>query len=312
MRNQFTKGRIPSRRFTRIGLMIGVPFAIVGGVQAAGWAAAHLKTWVDGETLTAADLNANFAAMQSAITGIFSSMPGGSAATAGTSCTALRIAGITRSGAYWIINPAAADAAQVGKPVLVYCDQVTNGGGWAMVLNTVLGVNTLDFWNIPYAARLGRGGRPSLDSTFYDGSLYQTAVATYMDVIEDLRGTSANAFVATSDGINNTTMRFTNPVMTSGNNDVFQNQFAGGWSAPDYDGDTHAPANCSSTYNNVTQHYSACWNYSLGSDADTSGGDTADTRVGPHLHKGNVTALGLVGDGSDYSRVRRISRFVRW
>jgi hypothetical protein len=312
MQNRFAKGRIPSRRFTRIGLMIGVPLAIIGGAQAAGFAAAAIKTWVDGETLTAADLNANFAALQTAITGVFSTMPGGSAQTAGASCAALRTAGITQSGQYWVNNPASADAAQVAKPVLVYCDQVTNGGGWTLVYNSVLGTNTLDFWYIPYAARLGRRGRPALDSSFYDGSIYQTAASTYMDVVEDFRGGNAVAFVATSDGINNTTMRFANPVRTSGDDALYQGEFANGWSAPDYDGDTYATSNCSTDYSGVTQHYSQCWAYNLGSDADTSGGDNTDTRVGPHMHKDRVAALGLAGDGSDYSRVRRISRFVKW
>lgn len=311
MQNQIAKGRMPSRRFTRIGLLVGVPLAIVGSVQAVGWASAQWKTWVDGETLTAADLNANFAALQSAITGIFSTMPGGSAQTAGASCTALRAAGITQSGAYWVNNPASADAAQVAKPVLVYCDQVTNGGGWALIVNSVLAPNTLDFWSMPYATRFGRRGRVSLDANFYDGSLYQTAPATYMDVMEDLRGTIAVAFVATSDGINNTTMRFANPVRTSGDDDSFACQFASGWSASDYDGDTNG-ANCAPLYNNVMQHYCSCWNYNLGSDADTSGGDNTDQRLGPHVHKDRAAALGFATDGSDYTRVRRISRFVKW
>jgi hypothetical protein len=89
-------------------------------------------------------------------------------------------------------------------------------------------------------------------------------------------------------------------------------QFASGWSSTDYDGDTDS-TNCSSFYNNVTQHYSGCWSYNLGSDADASGGDNTDTRIGPHVHKARAIAIGLTAaDGSDYTRVRRISRFVKW
>jgi hypothetical protein len=72
-------------------------------------------------------------------------------------------------------------------------------------------------------------------------------------VVEDMRGTSATAFVATTDGINNTTMRFGNAVRTSGDDALFVSQFASGWSSTDYDGDTDS-TNCSSFYNNVTQH----------------------------------------------------------
>ncbi len=306
MRIKLSTDRIPSRSFTRIGLLVGVPFSFLVGARALSWAAAQWKTWTDGETLTAADLNANFAALQNAIT------LGTSAERAGASCSALRSAGLTLSGAYWVLNPAAADAMQAGKPVLLFCNQETNGGGWALLQNSVLGPNTMDFWNIPYAARLGRRGRPSLDANFYDGSLYQTSAATYMDVIEDLRGASVIAFVATSDGINNTTMRFNNPMKTIGDDAVYSIHFAAGWSAPDYDGDTSA-LNCAATFS-VTQHYGGCWTYNLGSDADTSGGDTTDTRVGPHVHKGAMMSLMLTADGpnSEYSRVRRISRFVKW
>ncbi|HMA91419.1 MAG TPA: fibrinogen-like YCDxxxxGGGW domain-containing protein, partial [Polyangiaceae bacterium] len=104
----------------------------------------------------------------------FASVPGGSPQYAGVSCAALRDAGVKASGNYWVKVPAPADGNQTGKAILVYCDQVTNDGGWALVYNSVLLPNTLDFWNIPYAARLTRRGVPSLGTNFYDGSLYQT------------------------------------------------------------------------------------------------------------------------------------------
>ncbi|MCZ7686148.1 MAG: hypothetical protein M5U28_48270 [Sandaracinaceae bacterium] len=90
---------------------------------------------------------------------------------------------------------------------------------------------------------------------------------------------------------------------------VFDAHVDAGWSAPDRDEDTSATTNCATDYNSVTQHYGACWNYNLGSDADTP---TSDGFAGPHVHNSVLTALALTGDGSTYSRVRRISRFVRW
>lgn len=239
-------------------------------------------------------------------------MPGGSASTAGASCQALLDAGVTLSGAYWVKNPTPADPSQVGLPMGIYCDQDVNGGGWALVYNSVLGANTLDFWNIPYAQRLGRRGRPSIDSNYYDGSLYQTAAATYMDVIEDLRGNTVIAFIARTAGINNVNMRFSSPVLLSGDFELFTSQFASGWSAPDYDGDVEPTTECALYYNNVTQHYSRCWAYNLGSDADVQDGETTDQRLGPHVHKTALDSLGATGDGSGYGRVRAIRRYVKW
>jgi len=307
MHNEKEDSSKTSRLRARLSLLLVIPLALVLGERALSWAAAQLKTFADGDVLTAADLNAQLAALNAATRP--DAQPGGSPATAGQSCAALKTAGVALSGVYYIKNPASADAAQVNATQLVYCDQVTNGGGWALVQNSVIGVNTLDFWNIPYAQRFTRRGRPSLDANFYDGSIYQTAAATYMDIIEDLQGKTVQAFVATSDGINNTTMRFTNPAKVSGADDVYTAQFASGWSAPDYDGDTNPPGNCASQYSNVTQHYGACWNVNLGSDADSP---VADSGAGPHVAAGTATALGLSGDGSNYTRVRRVSRFVRW
>jgi hypothetical protein len=243
---------------------------------------------------------------------MWTALPGGSAATAGASCTALLQAGATLSGAYYVKNPAPADTGQTGIPTLVYCDQVTSGGGWALVQNSVLAPSTLTFWNILYADRLSRRGSPSIEENFYDGSLNQTSPVAYMDVVEDLQGKIVPVFFATTDGISATTMRFANPKMTGGNADLYNCQFAAGWSAPDYDGDTAPSDNCAAAYNGVTQHYCACWAMNLGSDADTSGGDTTDQGVGPHLVTTDATALGLANDGSTYTRVRRISRFVKW
>jgi hypothetical protein len=52
-----------SRRLARGALLVSIPLALVGGVRAVGWTAAQLKQWNDGETLKAADINANFMAL---------------------------------------------------------------------------------------------------------------------------------------------------------------------------------------------------------------------------------------------------------
>ncbi|MDC0714821.1 fibrinogen-like YCDxxxxGGGW domain-containing protein [Stigmatella sp. ncwal1] len=226
---------------------------------------------------------------------------GTSPSTALESCKALQSSGGGMlSGVYWV-QPAGA------QPRTVYCDMETNGGGWALVYNSILGINTTDFWNIAYLDRFGRRGRPSLDALFYDGSLYLNGTS-YMDVIEDLQGKTVVAMTAWAEKIDPYSMRFVSPQLVSGNAAIYQAQFAGGWSTREFDGDTWS-GNCASYYANVTQHYSACWYYNLGADADPL---MEDGRVGPHLHSVTAQSLGLSTDGSEYTRVRRISRFVKW
>jgi hypothetical protein len=183
-----------------------------------------------------------------------------------------------------------------------------NGGGWTLVYNSILGVNTTDFWNISYWERFDRRGRPNLESLFYDGSLYRYGTA-YMDVIEDLRGKSVVAMAATTTGIDIYSMKFNSPQYVSGLGAIYSLQFASGWASPDFDGDTYAGFSCGTYYGNVTQHYGACWAYNLGADADAP---YEDGRVGPHLNSSAASSMGLSTDGSGYTRVRRISRFVKW
>jgi hypothetical protein len=58
---------VPSKAATRVGLLLGVPLVLLVGSYAVSWAAAAIKTWTSGETLTATDLNGNFAAVNAAI-----------------------------------------------------------------------------------------------------------------------------------------------------------------------------------------------------------------------------------------------------
>ncbi len=211
--------------------------------------------------------------------------PGSSPATALENCQSLQSAGVALSGTYWI-RPGG------GSPRTAYCDMETNGGGWTLVYNSVLGVNTTDFWNISFWNRFGRRGQPRIESLYYDGGLYLYG-RTYMDVIEDLQGTSVVALVAVSNGIDASSMRFISPRYVSGHPGIFGQQFAGGWSSPDFDSDNYT-SNCATLYSNVSQHYGECWYYNLGSDADSP---LEDGRTGPHLSSTIATTIGLSTDG---------------
>jgi hypothetical protein len=132
-----------------------------------------------------------------------------------------------------------------------------------------------------------------------------------MDVITDLADTTVVAARVDADnGLDETTMAFVTPVLVAGNDSIFSSHFNAGWASADRDEDTHTE-NCSLAYCNVSQHYSACWSYNLGCDANPS---NADGNVGPHVNDSVLTALGLAlqPDSANYSRVKRIARFTRW
>ncbi|NUN16176.1 MAG: hypothetical protein HUU55_21325 [Myxococcales bacterium] len=233
---------------------------------------------------------------------------GASPEKAGRDCQDLLNKGVSQSGVYWI-DP---DGEDVGPPTQVYCDQVTNGGGWALLLNSVGSPTgaTLSFWQIAYANRLAVKGSPNPFNNYYNPSLYAEG-KVYMDVVEDLTGKSAVLMTAAASGINSSTMTLSQPKLLSGSSAIYTNHFASGWAASDADVDMHYSSNCAAYYNNVAQHYHSCWSYNLGSDADLSGGTLADNGWGPHVSDGVLGSLGLHTDGSPYCRVNRISRFVK-
>jgi hypothetical protein len=239
--------------------------------------------------------------------------PGPDARTLGTEgmpaadCAEMRDDGAA-SGIAWVRHP---DGVSPAFPV--YCEQEIAGGGWAMLYNSVLdeaGGTTTAFWQFDYAARLGRMGTPAPDQNYYQGSLYLVGTR-YIDVFTDLAGTTMVAAEVTATGFDQASMAFIAPTLVSGSDAVFNAQFASGWSAKNRDGDVYTDGNCATLYSDVAQHYSSCWSYNLGSDADTP---HLDGGVGPHVGNAILMALGLSYqmDGGSYSRVARIARFTRW
>jgi predicted nucleic acid-binding Zn-ribbon protein len=167
--------------------------------------------------------------------------------------------------------------------------------------------NTLAFWQIPYLDRFKVKGIPALalHSNYYNPTLYQSkGPATYVDVVEDLEGKVALLMTASADGIDPKTMKMINPKFIEGNKGVYEYQFASGWSSHDYDSDGN---NCATAFGKVTQHYGNCWYYSLGADADSP---RDDNHWGPHLQNEIAQPLNLKTDGSSYTRLRRITRYI--
>lgn len=196
-----------------------------------------------------------------------------------------------------------------GPSLAVYCDTQTDGGGWALVYRSVGSTSgtTTAFWSIPYLSRLMVKGSPAPGNNVYVGALYPYG-REYRDEVEDLAGKTAELFRATTSGIRLDNMIFSDPKLVTGTPVIYGAQFASGWASSDFDADPHA-ANCASAYANITQHYSNCWRYNLGADAKAP---FEDGGWGPHLNAGDLTALGLMGDGTPHPRVARISRWTRW
>jgi hypothetical protein len=228
-------------------------------------------------------------------------------------CTALRDALGPVSGVYWVKHPDPA------RPAFqAYCEQELEGGGWALIYNSVLrpGGGTTEFWNILRDDRFKTKGELGITDNWYAGGNYFLGTS-FLDAITDLADTTAVGAIVDTEGLDPETMEFVAPAKLAGQNDIFASHFAAGWSSPDYDGDTlndsTISANCAVHYSNVTQHYGACWAYSLGSDADAP---FLDGGVGPHVSNRVLTELGLALQGATgagaYSQVNRISRYVRY
>lgn len=237
---------------------------------------------------------------------------GGSAATGGTGNTGTGGTGgepVTRPDGCEAIDPEGVGLREVetldGETIEVYCDH-----GWALVLSSVGGTDgeTTAFWNIPYDARFEPKGTPGPSEDYYDPRVYRLGVE-YRDVLEDLNGGVVEAFSASATGIDETTMQFIGPVHLAGDATLYATQFASGWSAPDYDGDS-TDGNCAETFANVTQHYGGCFEYSLGADGDNP---VEDAGWGPHMLTSRAQGMGLeVETTGAYTRLGAIRRWARW
>ena len=60
----------PSVSWLRLGLLVGVPLALLLGTRLLAWATTSVKTWSAGETLTASELNGALSALSSAMVDI--------------------------------------------------------------------------------------------------------------------------------------------------------------------------------------------------------------------------------------------------
>jgi hypothetical protein len=182
--------------------------------------------------------------------------------------------------------------------------------GWALVYSSVgdPAGKTTEFWDIRYADRFKRKGTADLNQNYYDGAIYKVATE-YRDEMVDLMDSTFELLVATATSIDQNAMRFANPKLVRGNPSVFADQFASGWASRDFDGDTLPPKSCAIEYLGVTQHYSSCWSYNLGADAEQP---YLDGGWGPHVSAPVIAMLGAATDGSAYSRVKRITRWAAW
>ncbi|XXT16650.1 fibrinogen-like YCDxxxxGGGW domain-containing protein [Sorangium sp. So ce429] len=193
----------------------------------------------------------------------------------------------------------------------VLCDMETDGGGWALVHNS-FGTDagtTLVFWGMLYDERFSVRGMPSIGENFYYGALYKFG-KEYRDEIEDLDGKVKEVMRATADGIDPGSMRFTQPMRVGGSLEIFNFNFASGWSSADHDGDD-SEGDCARAYNNVMQHYGDCWRYNLGADGDAP---FEDSGWGPHINRNIANEFNFKSDGMGvgHTRVKRISRWTRW
>jgi hypothetical protein len=229
----------------------------------------------------------------------------GSQANPATSCVALKNAGAT-SGVFYL-----KDANNTAFQT--YCDQTRNGGGWALVyrsISSTLGTTTA-FWAIPYAQRLAQKGDPAVGFNYYGGAVYHFG-REYMDTFTDVQDKTVIAMVASTTGINETTMKFTSPSLQVGNNEVYSSQFAAGWAASDYDNDGLTSGSCTQ-FGGGTQHYNGCFVYALAADGETPYDDAG---WGPHVKDTELDALQLARQPNApaglYSRVKMIERYARW
>jgi hypothetical protein len=176
------------------------------------------------------------------------------------------------------------------------------------------------FFRISYSERLTDKGDCN-SGNCYKPSAYEIAPGKKLLVTDTVMGgdgVERVVFSAKIGGLDKNNMKILDPEFMFGNRSVYDSQLAAGWASYDADFDTHGSANCAQYYGQITQHYSACWNYSLGADAD--GGSISNfvspnqaENWGPHFYTGTLPSGSVAerADGSSYVRVRMITRYVK-
>jgi hypothetical protein len=146
---------------------------VLGGVRAVTWAAAQLKTWNDGDTLTAADLNGNFAALAAqqtpanVLAGFNAAVMAGGTATLGAVSAAA-----PKYDLRWMMqHAAAAGACAAASPV-------GDSGDGHVVLPKPVGVTCM-----AACAANTAGVYTSCRTSIAIGTILPTQAAAYTDVV---------------------------------------------------------------------------------------------------------------------------------
>jgi len=175
------------------------------------------------------------------------------------------------------------------------------------------------FFRISYSERLTDKG-DCHSGNCYKPSVYTSAPGKKLLVTDTVMGgdgVERVIFSAKIGGLDKVNMKILDPEFISGNRSVYDNQLAAGWASYDSDYDTWNQ-NCAQYYGQITQHYSACWYYNLGTDADDGSvsvlaSKDQEENWGPHMHVGYMPSGTIAdrNDASSYVRVRMISRYVK-
>ena len=156
----------------RLALFVGVPLAVLGGVRAVSWAALTLKSWTTGETLTAADLNGNFAALAAEQTPAKVLENFNAAVTAGGTVTLGAVnPAAAKFDLRWMMQHAAAGAACAAA------SPAGDSGSGHVVIPHAAGVTCAA------SCAANSGGFPMCRTSIAIGTIRPTQAAAYTDVV---------------------------------------------------------------------------------------------------------------------------------